>query len=127
MAAGRAPVIISDDWVAPYGPDWDAFSIRVPEHDVATLDEKLSALRPKAKAMGALARAAYQRWFSVDHAMQTILDGCAEIQAARGGGREHWHRLLALSYFRSPFYLRHHLKPFLVDRLSSILWILRNA
>ncbi len=126
MAAGRSPVIISDDWVPPDGPDWDAFSVRVAERDVSSIDEKLRTLQPRAQEMGALARAAYQRWFSAEHAIETIINACREIQSARRVN-EGWHRLLALSYFRSPFYLRYHLKPFLMDRLSSMIWRFRNV
>src|SRR5258706_12122572 len=33
LALGRVPVILSDKWVAPEGPDWAAFSLPVEERD----------------------------------------------------------------------------------------------
>lgn len=32
MKAGRAPVVLSDRWTRPKGPDWDAFSITIKTH-----------------------------------------------------------------------------------------------
>src|SRR4051794_35247965 len=41
MAAGRVPVIISDEWVAPPGLDWDRFSLRVAESEAGLILELL--------------------------------------------------------------------------------------
>src|ERR1041385_4875007 len=42
-AAGRVPVVISDPWVPPRGPDWDALPIRWPEGRTDGLVEALEA------------------------------------------------------------------------------------
>jgi hypothetical protein len=52
LAAGRAPVIISDDWVAPNGPDWGSFSIRWPEARIPELPAALERRQSEAPAMG---------------------------------------------------------------------------
>jgi hypothetical protein len=62
MRLGRAPVILSDDWVPPGGIPWNEFSIRVAERRVADLPKILTALEPWAGEMGENARAAWERW-----------------------------------------------------------------
>src|SRR2546430_7005512 len=41
--SGRVPVIVSDDWVEPTGPNWDEFTIRVPEGAVADIPRLLES------------------------------------------------------------------------------------
>lgn len=65
-AAGRVPVILADDWVPPAGPDWDSFSLRWPEQDVAGLPGALEELEGHAVAMGRRARAAFDSYFAPD-------------------------------------------------------------
>lgn len=60
---GRVPVIISDDWAPPQGPNWGAFSVRVSESDLAHIPSIVSHLAPQAREMGLEARAAWERWF----------------------------------------------------------------
>lgn len=83
MQVGRAPVIIGDAWVPPEGPDWDAFSVRVPERDVATLPARLEALEPRAEAMGQAARAAWEAFFAEDVTFQRVVDACLGIARER--------------------------------------------
>jgi hypothetical protein len=65
MAAGRVPVVISDDWVAPRGPCWETLSVRWPERgEPNTLLAHLEALEPSAGEMGARAREAFSAWFA---------------------------------------------------------------
>src|SRR5690606_25712951 len=47
MQAGRIPVIVSDDWVPPEGPDWSRCSVTVLERDVARIPEILERLEPE--------------------------------------------------------------------------------
>ena len=35
MSAGRAPVILADDWVPPSGPDWSTFAVFIPESNAS--------------------------------------------------------------------------------------------
>lgn len=83
MRMGRAPVIISDAWVPPKGPDWSAFSVRVPEADLHTLPDLLSARASEAAQMGRRARAAWEEWFSVASTFHRCADACIEMQAAQ--------------------------------------------
>jgi hypothetical protein len=81
MQLGRAPVIISDQWVEVDGIDWNACSIRVKEKDVGRLDAILHDRRHEARDMGRRARVAWERHFSpqvslsrLAHAACAVLD-----------------------------------------------------
>ena len=63
MQAGRVPVIIAIDWVAPTGPAWEEFSLRVPEGLVSDIPALLAAREGDAAEMGRLARAEWERYY----------------------------------------------------------------
>ena len=83
MRMGRPPVILADSWVAPDGPDWERFSVRVPENEVMRLPEILEARRDAAVEMGRLARAAWERWFSERAFFDTVVTACEAIAESR--------------------------------------------
>ncbi len=83
MKSGRTPVIISDSWVAPEGPDWDAFSIRVAEADVEGIPALLEARRGEAAEMGRLAREAWEAWFAPEVLFHRTVEACLAITATR--------------------------------------------
>lgn len=64
LAAGRVPVIISDEWVAPEGPNWSAFSLRVRESQIGGLEELLEHRTSDWAAMSKAATEAYEAYFS---------------------------------------------------------------
>lgn len=72
MKAGRVPVIISNEWVEPEGPDWAEYSLRVRERDVEAIPRLLEATAERAPEMGRRARTAWERWFSPTVAFQTL-------------------------------------------------------
>lgn len=74
LAAGRVPVIISDEWVAPNGPDWDAFSLRSPEGSTRILVDLLEERNGDWLAMSAAASAAYRDFFSDEVAFHRIVE-----------------------------------------------------
>jgi hypothetical protein len=102
MRIGRAPVIISDGWVPPVGPDWDRFSVRVRERDVAKIPRLLEQLEKDAVAMGNVAREQWELWFSDQAAFHRVVDWCLQIRAER---------ILPESIARLPIYLQL-LRPF---------------
>ncbi len=83
MQAGRVPVIISDDWVAPTGPDWSQCSVRVPEREVDGIPDVLERIQHDAIEMGATARRVWEKWFSSATVFTRIIDWCLELKAAR--------------------------------------------
>jgi hypothetical protein len=79
LAAGRVPVIISDDWVQPTGPDWAGFSIRWPEAQISTLPVELERRENEAAAMGVRAREAFTEWFASDVALVKQIETLASL------------------------------------------------
>lgn len=83
LRLGRAPVIISDHWLPPEGPDWDAFSVRVAQDEIDALPARLEALEPEAEAMGHRARAAWDDWFAADAIFHRTVEWCLDMKARR--------------------------------------------
>ena len=81
LRAGRVPVIISDEWVAPLGPDWESCSLRVRENQTATLPALLEAHEANWESMSRAARATYHEWFGPQVMFHRIGDYCAQILA----------------------------------------------
>lgn len=80
MKMGRAPVIISDEWVPPEGPDWDQFSIRVDEEDVGEIPSRLAERAHEAIEMGERAREAWESWFSPASCFHRMTEWCLDIK-----------------------------------------------
>lgn len=77
MAAGVAPVLISDDYELPRGPTWGDFLIRVAEKDIARLPGILEAQLSTAEQRGRLARKAFFEFFSTEHEFDEIVSQAA--------------------------------------------------
>lgn len=88
MRFGVAPVIISDGWVAPTGPDWDSFSIRIRERAVRHLPRLVEEHDGRSEEMGRLARAAWEHWFSDEVSFHRIVEWCREIMETRRGSND---------------------------------------
>lgn len=83
MALGRAPVIISDDWVPVIGPQWDEFAIFVREDDIRHLPRILRDHEERWKEMGDKAREAYETWFLPEQYAVHALDQIAALYRSR--------------------------------------------
>jgi len=83
MKMGRAPVILSDQWVPPEGPQWEQFALRIPEKDAANVPKILEEREAEAAAMGVKARQEWERWFAPDAVFDTVVDWCLRIKNAR--------------------------------------------
>lgn len=99
MALGRAPVIISDAWVPPKGPDFAACAVFVREADLARLPAILQAHEPRWREMGRRAQAAWAEYFDPRHYCHRALDQLADIARHREPtrpliGPARWHRLI---------------------------------
>jgi hypothetical protein len=112
MEMGRAPVILSDEWVPPPGPEWDEFSVRVPEGVVGQLPSILSKFSGRHEAMGRAARMAWEQWFAKPVCFHRLVELCADVQAtpARPGSAVRaWATLLRSPHLRmslQPYYHR---------------------
>jgi hypothetical protein len=83
LSAGRVPVVISDEWVAPPGPNWDAISLRVPEHRAQDLVDLIEERDEDWPAMSVAVSAAYREFFSEDVAFHRITDLVADLLESR--------------------------------------------
>lgn len=83
LAAGRVPVIISDQWMPPAGPDWKDISLRVRESEVATIPYLLEAAESRFPRMAQAAREAHARWFSRPVIFHRLIDACAVLIGPR--------------------------------------------
>jgi hypothetical protein len=83
MEMGRVPVILSDQWLEPGGPDWPAFSIRVRERDLDRLPRILRDLEPQAGQMGRAARQAWESFYADDRIFGTLAHTCLDMLACR--------------------------------------------
>jgi len=79
MMLGRVPVIISDQWVPPEGPDWESFSLSVPEQDVEGVPELLESRVGDAAKMGAAAREAWLDWFAEGASFHRTVKWCLDL------------------------------------------------
>ena len=80
---GRVPVILSDEWLPPAGPDWEKFSLRLPERDAVRVPGLLEERADEALEMGRVARAEWEKNFSPDMIFHRIVELCLEIQKSR--------------------------------------------
>jgi hypothetical protein len=78
MAAGIAPVLISDDYLLPSGPDWDRIVIRIPERAISKLPELLEPRVAEAAERGRLAREAFEQYFCMTREFDSIVDLAAK-------------------------------------------------
>lgn len=85
MQLGRCPVVISDDWIAPDGPDWNCCSIRIREADVDHLPQRLEQYSDRAAALGAAARQAWETWFSEGPRFVGLFESILELHLKRRG------------------------------------------
>ena len=79
LRAGRVPVVLADDWVAPVGPNWEACSIKIREVDAATVADVIAANEPRWQEMSTAARAAYDTWFSPTVGLGRLFDLCEPL------------------------------------------------
>ena len=76
---GRVPVIVSDQWVPPVGPDWESFSVRVEESQIGAIPRILDDRSEEAQGMGEIARAAWLEWFSQSASFHRVVEWCLEL------------------------------------------------
>ncbi|MBA3543421.1 MAG: exostosin family protein [Chthoniobacterales bacterium] len=109
MRVGRVPVILSDQWIEPGGPEWDKFSIRIPEAALHRVIPLLEEREAEAPALGRRARAAWEEWFSERAGFHRVVEWCLEIKDQRRLPERWAHFPPYLQYLR-PFHFRHRLR-----------------
>jgi hypothetical protein len=79
MQLGIAPIIISDDWILPNGPDWRKFSIIIKEKDIKNLEVIVQEYENNYKQMGESAREAFLKYFDDKVFFDYVVDNCSAI------------------------------------------------
>ena len=90
LALGRAPVIISDDWVPVSDLDWRRFAIFVREKDLSNLPAILREHEPCWKEMGDRALETYESFFSRETFAANALNHIAAIYRNRAHDERHF-------------------------------------
>jgi len=83
MQMGVAPVVISDRYILPEGPDWNSFLLSVSEWKVAGLAKILDKHAHESEERGRRAQEAYEKWFSSSMVFNHIVALCERIKARR--------------------------------------------
>lgn len=109
MEMGRVPVILSDEWVPPLGPQWDQFSIRIPERAAGEIPSILSSFSSRHEEMGRKARVAWEQWFAKRVCFHRLIELCADIQATPA---RRFSTALAWRTVLRPPHLRNYLRPY---------------
>lgn len=94
LACGRVPVIISDEWVAPPGADWESCSFRVRESEIDRLPQLLEAQEPRFENMAQQARIAYEMWFAPQATFHRFAEMGSEL--LESGATQHSAKRLSL-------------------------------
>lgn len=74
MKCGVAPVIISDDWIVPVGPDWESFSISIKEAEIDKVEPTLLRNESRYREMGRNAEKAYGEYFAPDKYFDYLIE-----------------------------------------------------
>lgn len=82
LAAGRVPVVISDDWLPPPRIDWSACLVRVRERDVAHIPSLLERLEPRWPQMAAGSGRTYAEHFSPERLWHHYASSLAALRGA---------------------------------------------
>jgi hypothetical protein len=82
MRLGIAPVLLSDTYALPKGPDWNSFLIRIPESQIANLLSILEKHQPESIERGRKARIAWEQWFDTDKEFNQIIELCHQAHHA---------------------------------------------
>jgi hypothetical protein len=83
LEMGIAPVIISDEWVSTVGPNWQDFSIRIPEKDIEKIPQILEQFEARSSEMGKIARETYLKWFAKDKHFHYLAEACINLHNTR--------------------------------------------
>ena len=85
MKLGVAPVIISDKWLAPMGPDWDSFALFIKQSEIKNknLVEIIESHASEYEERGRLARKAWEEYFSDPVVFNQCMEAVKDLKANR--------------------------------------------
>jgi hypothetical protein len=108
MAVGRAPVILSDDWVPPPEIHWQDFSLRIAERDYKLIPQILEREEHRAEELGQSARRAWEDFFQPEGIFDRAVSIFFDIRALKKTATWHAHQFRRLRM--APKILRHALQ-----------------
>lgn len=89
MMCRRVPVVLSDEWVAPAGPDWEACIVRIPESRVKEIPRMLLEMEGRWDELASNAHEAWESWFSPPVIFERLIDCCEHVLHNRAGKPMH--------------------------------------
>jgi hypothetical protein len=98
MEAGIAPVIISDDWIPPYGPNWRDFALIVPEKNIHSLYSIVKSHEDEWQIRGQQARLAWESFFSPQKYWDFYLSSIEQIMRCKVFDEIIFQKFYALNY-----------------------------
>ncbi|MCT0227567.1 glycosyltransferase family 47 protein [Synechococcus sp. CS-1331] len=101
MRMGRCPVIISDEWIEPFGPDWASCSIRIPENQLNNIHSILSIKKPFARELGEKARMEWETWFAPNRHFKTTVQASLYLYSMPNSKTMSLRRLLRTVFSKS--------------------------
>ena len=72
-------MIISDEWLAPIGVDWETCSIRIAESDLEAMPQILREREVEAERLGAEARRVWRALYAPERRLATLARSCIDI------------------------------------------------
>ena len=100
MEAGVAPIIISDEWVPPWGPNWKEFAIFVKEKNIKNIYQIVKSYESEFEQRGLLARKAWEDYFSQEKYFDFIVRSIDEIQRGQKISEKYYARMAILILFQ---------------------------
>jgi hypothetical protein len=83
MSLGVCPVILSNDWILPRGPDWKSFALFVDEDDDANLEAIITQHEPEWRERGQRAREVFHQFFTGPAYARYLIDSALDLQRRR--------------------------------------------
>ena len=83
MQLGRCPVVISDNWIPPTGPNWEEFVVRIEESNIRSTLSLMLKQHDQAKNLGKKAQAAWKEYFSWPARYRTFLNLVERFHGSR--------------------------------------------
>ncbi len=83
MKLGVAPVIISDRWLPPPGPEWNSFALFVKESDIKNIVQIVESHSSEYEERGRLARKAWEEYFSDTVVFNQCIEALEDLRENR--------------------------------------------
>ncbi|ACK73851.1 Exostosin family protein (plasmid) [Gloeothece citriformis PCC 7424] len=106
LMSGAVPVIISDEWIQPDGPNWQEFCIFVPENNIENIENIVQSSESKYEQMVQLGKMAYNEWLSPNVRFHHMIESASLILKNPRWTEQIWQNLPCKVYAkRKIFYI----------------------